>query len=122
MESLIVAYQIYEGNLCQQNQWKSILELLVHRLVAPHLHAQQCADSASDDCKHQQSCFRYAPASLLRFPLINTVHEKCNDINKYQIIWKYVVSHLHVLVWLLAVVSLPCTFGDFHIGEYGCKG
>ena len=47
---------------------------------------------------------------------------KCNDINKYQIIWKYVVCHLHVLVWLLAVVSLPCAFGNLHIGEYGCKG
>ena len=43
-------------------------------------------------------------------------------IRIWYLIWKYVVSHLHVLVWLLAVVSLPCTFGDFHIGEYGCKG
>ena len=110
-----VADEINKCYLAQQNQWKSILELLVHRLVAPHLHAQQCADSASDDCKHQQSCFRYAPASLLRFPLINTVHEKCNDINKYQIIWKYVVSHLHVLVWLLAVVSFPGTLGNLHV-------
>ena len=30
--------------------------------------------------------------------------------------------HALYLIWLLAVVSLPCTFGDSHIGEYGCKG
>jgi hypothetical protein len=47
----LFVYEIYEDYLSQQNQRKSIFELLVHRLVMPDLHAQQCADAATNDSK-----------------------------------------------------------------------
>lgn len=38
-------------------------------LVMPDLHSKPRADAATDDCEHQQGCFRYALVTVLGFPL-----------------------------------------------------
>ena len=81
-----VADEINKCYLCQENQGKSILELLMHRLMMPNLHAKQSPDATAENSKYQQSCFRYAPAALLSLPLINAIDQKGHDIDEYKII------------------------------------
>ena len=81
-----VADEINKCYLCQENQGKSVFELFVHRLMMPYLHTKQCTNAATNDCKYQQGCLRYAPAALLGLPLIYAIDQKGHDVDDYQII------------------------------------
>jgi hypothetical protein len=75
--------QINECYLGQKNQREAILELLMLSLMPPDIHAEQCADTATDGCQYQQECFRYAPTALLGFPFINAIDEEGHDVDDY---------------------------------------
>ena len=90
----IYSYQINECYLSQKYQRESKLEFLVHRLMMPYLHSKYSPDAATDNCQHQQGCFRYTRVALLcldlslthSLPFINAIDEESYDIDDYQIV------------------------------------
>ena len=60
-------------------------EIPVLRLVVKHPHTQQRTDTAAQQRQQEQRLFRHPPFALSGPTLVRTIHEKCHQIDKYQI-------------------------------------
>ena len=69
----------------EEEQGHSILELLVHGLVVPYLHAEPCPYASANGGKQEQGGFGYAPLSPFGFVLVNAVHDEGGGIDKHKI-------------------------------------
>ena len=74
-----------EYRLQEEYDRHSILDLLVHRLMMPHLHSYPCSDTAAYDSKKQQCRFGDAPPMFLGLQLVNTIYDEGKDVDNEQI-------------------------------------
>lgn len=83
----------------EEEQGHSILELLVHGLVVPYLHAEPCPYASANGGKQEQGGFGYAPLPPFGFVLVNAVHEECNDIDAENVTRNYVVHSKQITLF-----------------------
>jgi hypothetical protein len=84
-------------NLQYDDGRDAISKLLVERLVMPHLHGTPCTDASAHSCQYQQRGFRNAPLSLLRFPLVDAVHEERDEV-EYEEQNEYYLYHFETFI------------------------
>jgi hypothetical protein len=99
-------------NLQYDDGRDAISKLLVERLVMPHLHATPCADASAHSRQYQQRGFRDAPFPLLRFPLVDAVHEERDEV-EYKERDEYYLYHFETFINSLILSSLIIFGCDF---------
>ena len=59
----------------------AVAELLVQRLVVPHLHACPRPDAAAEYGQQQEGGFAYAPLGSPGLPFVQTIGEERRDVD-----------------------------------------
>lgn len=76
---------VYCGDDLQgNNHGDADVELLVLRLVAPHLQAQPCADTTADDGKQEEGGFGDAPLRFLGLKLVDAVDDEGEEVERQE--------------------------------------
>ena len=77
------------------NQWHTVLEFIVHRLVVPCSHADKSANAATQNRKREQRGLGDAPLGTPCLPLVNAIYKEGCDVDGNEIYCKYDMNIVH---------------------------
>jgi hypothetical protein len=77
------------------NQWHTVLEFIVHRLVVPCSHADKSANAATQNRKREQRGLGNAPLGTPCLPLVNAIYKEGCDVDGNEIYCKYDMNFVH---------------------------
>ncbi len=86
LTSVEIIHRCHEGgDLEDENGGETIFELGVLGFVMPESHAKESTDAAAGNGYPDEARLGDAPFVMARLPFVDTIQEKCDDINRREV-------------------------------------